>query len=39
VSVGAKNLFDRSIDLFETDPTFLTVPSRRFVYARVRVSF
>jgi tetratricopeptide (TPR) repeat protein len=39
LSIGAKNLFDRSIDLFETDPALPQVPAGRFVYARARFSF
>jgi tetratricopeptide (TPR) repeat protein len=38
-SVGVKNLFDRSLDVFEVDPTFPTFPQRRFVYARIRLDF
>ena len=39
LSVGAKNLFDKPIDLLDTDPTFPTVPARRFIYARARLVF
>jgi hypothetical protein len=36
LSVGAKNLFNRAIDLFETDPAFPTLPAQRFLYLRAR---
>jgi tetratricopeptide (TPR) repeat protein len=39
ISIGAKNLFDRSIGLFETDPAFPTIPARRFVYAKLNFHF
>ncbi len=39
LSVGAKNLFDKATDLFEADPTFLTLPARRFLYVRARFVF
>jgi len=39
LSVGAKNVFDKSIDLFDTDPTFPNIPARRFVYVRARLVF
>ena len=39
VSVGAKNVFNQSIDLVDTDPAFPLVPSKRFVYARARLLF
>jgi hypothetical protein len=39
LSVGAKNLFNRSIDVFDADPAFPVVPAQRFLYARVRLSF
>ena len=39
LSVGVKNLFDKAIDLLETDPTFPTLPTKRFIYARARLVF
>jgi tetratricopeptide (TPR) repeat protein len=39
VSVGARNVFNKSIDLVDTDPAFPLVPSKRFVYARARLLF
>jgi tetratricopeptide (TPR) repeat protein len=39
ISVGARNLFDQSIDVFETDPFNPQIPTRRFVYAKVRLLF
>ena len=39
LSIGAKNVFDKSITLFDTDPTLPIVPARRFVYARARLTF
>jgi hypothetical protein len=39
VSVGARNLFDQFIDVFETDPFNPQIPTRRFVYAKLRLVF
>jgi outer membrane receptor protein involved in Fe transport len=39
VSIGAKNVFDKEINLVDTDPAFPLVPSRRLVYARARLLF
>lgn len=39
LSVGAKNVFDKEINLVDTDPAFPLVPSRRLVYARARLLF
>jgi hypothetical protein len=39
IGIGAKNLFDRSIGLYETDPAFPTIPARRFVYAKFNLYF
>ena len=39
LSIGAKNVFDKEINLVDTDPAFPLVPSRRLVYARARLLF
>src|SRR6185369_1114226 len=33
ITLGARNLFDQSIDVFEVDPFNPQIPTRRFVYA------
>ncbi|HSV21088.1 MAG TPA: FecR domain-containing protein [Casimicrobiaceae bacterium] len=39
VSVGARNLFNQFIDVFETDPFNPQIPTRRFVYGKLRLVF
>jgi Tfp pilus assembly protein PilF len=39
VTVGGKNLFDRSFQFFDSDPTNPKIQPRRFLFARVTLSF
>ena len=39
LSIGARNVFDKSIDVFNTDPANPRIPTRRFLFAKASLGF